>query len=128
MGRGARDATTGAERPDPLNEIFWVSLSDRAAACVDENAERIFQELRAHADWAVLNCDLASEKWLQAFQAAGVDAVLAGGNYNPSYDDAVAHPGNTDHTWLLVEGRIFDPTAGQFAHLGRIEESNYYAQ
>lgn len=108
---------------DPTFHCFWENLSDRAFAVVTNEAAGIAAGLRTHASWAPLNCDLASEKWAAAFRAAGVPTRIVHGHYWPEADEASEPPSLTDHVWLLIEGAIFDPTAGQF---GPPIESRHY--
>lgn len=138
------DSTTGAERVSPhrqpskgnpvantslqtaIDPFFWEELSPAAQRVVEREACRIFDELAAHAAWAPLNCDLAANRWLAAFRAAGIAAELRSGNYNPAFDRRAEHPLSSDHVWLRVEGKLFDPTAGQFAGSGPIQAQFYF--
>lgn len=103
---------------DPLAHMFWEELTPRAQEVVKDNAERIYDELERYGPWGPTNCDLACEAWSGAFQRAGVPVQEMHGNYYPqSAEEAglMAYPTSTDHSWLLVDGKLFDPTASQFA-------------
>ena len=97
-----------------IDPFFFERLTAAAAAVVEANAVRIRAKLEVHAAWAPLNCDLASAAWTRAFAAAGVPVSLRHGSYDPAHTDGVVHPASSEHTWLRVAGRLFDPTAGQF--------------
>lgn len=104
--------------------MYWETLSRRALAVVEGEVVRIYDELAAHAPWAPLNCDLASAAWVRAFGAAGVPVSLRHGNYDPDHIDGTEHAGSTDHTWLIVDRHLFDPTAAQFG--SPIERGAYF--
>lgn len=99
---------------DPLFHCFWDALSERAQVVVAREAAGIAADLRARGPWGPLNCDDASHEWARVFRAAGVPAQVVSGNYWPDFDEINEPPTSTDHVWLLVDGFIFDPTAGQF--------------
>ena len=109
--------TAGADPTvaEPTFHCFWEDLSPRAFAVVEREAAGIAARLRAHAPWAPLNCDLASAAWARAFRAAGVPVAVVSGHYWPEAEAGIEPPSLTDHTWLVVDGALFDPTAGQFA-------------
>jgi hypothetical protein len=115
---------------DPLVHCFWEDLSPRARAVVEVSAAPIAAALTARAWWAIRNCDLACAAWARAFRAAGVPVKVMSGNYYLG-DDAEARaaigelPTASEHTWLLVDGAIFDPTAGQFLTSGPIRPEGY---
>lgn len=109
-----------------VNSFFWEELSPAVQHVVHNQAVRIFDELVAKADWAPLNCDMAAARWLATFRAAGIPAELCSGNYDPAHQSEVEHPLSSDHVWLRVEGKIFDPTAGQFNGPGAIKPQFYF--
>ncbi len=110
-----RDGLTATEVPtrvsdpreDPIGPCFWTALTPRACEVVRSEALRIHAALRAHAFWAPLNCDRASRAWFAAFARERVPVELWSGVYLTTHGEA-------DHTWLRVDGELFDPTAGQF--------------
>lgn len=99
---------------DPLFHCFWEALSERAQVVVAREADQIAAKLRAHAFWAPLSCTLASEQWAAAFRAEGVPTRMVYGHYWPGAREDLEPPASSDHAWLVVDGAIFDPTAGQF--------------
>ena len=104
-------------QPNRLVHCFWEDLSPRAFAVVRSQNEVIYERLRKAGPWGPTNCDLACAVWRKAFSAAGVPVKLVSGNYYPT--DGVGlldWPTSSDHTWLIVDGAIFDPTASQFSH------------
>lgn len=78
----------------------------------------------------IVDCGLASYLWgrvfRQHFPPAQIDYISGSylGGIDPEVRQAVIRgscpPGVTEHVWLEIEGRIFDPTAGQFSPIDNI--------
>lgn len=100
---------------DPLRHFFWEELTPRAAAVVATEAARIYAELEQLGFWGPTNCGEACARWTAAFAAAGVPVEQIEGNYFPGDADVLLDlPTSSEHVWLLVDGHLVDPTAGQF--------------
>ena len=61
-----------------------------------------------------LACQNMSRKWAQLFKKAGLSVDLVHGEYK-----------GEGHTWLEVDGVLFDPTAAQFDDYPDIDEFEY---
>lgn len=106
-----------AIRPtDPLVHVYWEQLTPRAQRVVTANAHFIYDALRNRAWWAPQNCTMACRLWAQAFSSARVPVQELSGNYWPESEEetGLEPPLGSDHVWLVVDGFLFDPTAGQF--------------
>ena len=117
---------------DPLVCFFWDTLTPRVQDVITLNAERIFDDLRGHAWWAVQNCDRACAVWAPYFASAGIPVYVVSGVYRADIDAQRDRPFDpdietrlADHVWLVVDGYIVDPTAIQFADSGPIETWRY---
>lgn len=64
-----------------------------------------------------LACQTEVKRWSHKLQKLGLDTEIHDGFYivNNDYENPEGH------TWLEVEGSIFDPTAGQFDDYGEGE-------
>lgn len=63
------------------------------------------------------SCQNEVFRWAKKLQKAGLDVEIQHGFYLPNFEQDDAE----GHTWLEVEGSIFDPTAGQFDDNGQGE-------
>jgi len=63
---------------------------------------------------ATLRCQDESFRWAKLLRKSGIEAEVHHGFYYPSKD--LENP--EGHTWLEVQGAIFDPTAAQFDDAG----------
>jgi len=66
---------------------------------------------------STLSCQNETNRWAKKLHKAGLDVEIQHGFYLPNYEQDDAE----GHTWLEVEGSIFDPTAGQFIDKGEGE-------
>lgn len=102
---------------DPAIHHYWEDLSDKAYEVVEQNKGRIYQKLQQLGSWGAQSCGNACDLWQEAFVRTGVSVQQVDGNYhNQNAQEAglVSYSTSSDHVWLLVDGEIFDPTAGQF--------------
>lgn len=117
-------ASSGAENWDEILKPWaaeWDSLSEEALDSIIRHAPQIYRQLAESG--LLLNCNKACELWLGALLADGIQCRILGGTYNSDPDSD-----RGDHTWLEVEGRIVDPTAGQFARGADFLFENYNPQ
>lgn len=116
-----------SDRDDPLFHCFWDRLTPRAQTVVAASAVPIMAKLRATSPYAPLDCGLASSAWARAFRRAGVPVKVIDGNfYRGRGEGLLSWPSSSDHVWLMVDGFLFDPTAGQFAAAGPIRLAYYH--
>ncbi len=64
-----------------------------------------------------LSCQTEVKRWAKKLHDAGLSVGIQHGFYLPNHEQDDAE----GHTWLTVEGSIFDPTAGQFDDNGEGE-------
>lgn len=64
-----------------------------------------------------LSCQTEVKRWAKKLHDAGLSVEIQHGFYLPNHEQDDAE----GHTWLAVEGSIFDPTAGQFDDNGEGE-------
>jgi hypothetical protein len=105
-------------------ENFGSGFSEQFLSVLEENAIPAYEDLLKIANWAPGNCDLASQKWKEIFDANGIESKIVDGHYNPEHEEHLPHPLSSDHVWLEVDGGIFDPSAGQFP--GEISLEHYW--
>ena len=112
------------------NEFFYDNLDENILDVISKHAIPVFKHLHKKGDWAVQNCDMATDIWRKVLKKAGIQYKLQRGYYisDPrTLDDVkrgkLSPPGSSDHVWLTIDGNIFDPTAGQFQ--GPIKLSHY---
>jgi hypothetical protein len=104
---------------DPLGHFYadFAALSDKARQVVVDNAVNI-----ANSPIPLSQCDVIAPIWFHIFKEAGVEVELKGGNYSLK-DENDIYRSSTEHSWLVVEENIVDPTAGQFGN--NIQEDYY---
>ena len=66
---------------------------------------------------STLSCQNEANRWAKKLHKAGLDVEIHHGFYLPNHEQNDAE----GHTWIEVEGSIFDPTAGQFIDRGKGE-------
>lgn len=64
-----------------------------------------------------LSCQDEARRWAKKLSSHGFSVEIQHGFYLPNYDENDAE----GHTWLEVNGSIFDPTAAQFDDYGNGE-------
>jgi len=69
----------------------------------------------------IYGCHEASAKWAVLLDSAGFDVEVHHGFYDLYGDDSEPE----GHTWLDVNGSIFDPTASQFEAYPEMDEDGY---
>ena len=79
----------------------------------------ILKQCQQQAEYG-MGCQTESEGWYKILKGAGFDVEIHDGMFYPKGD---IDEGGEGHTWLVVNGFIFDPTASQFS--GR-KDSDYY--
>ena len=90
---------------------YWIDgvLSPEAQAVVEEHAGKITCTLGS------LACQDMSRVWAKKFKLAGIeDLEMHHGTYK-----------GEGHTWLQVDGTLFDPTAAQFSDFPDIDDTEY---
>ena len=90
---------------------YWIDgfLSPEAQAVVEEYAGKITCNMGS------LACQDMSRAWAKKFKRAGIeDLEMHHGTYK-----------GEGHTWLQVDGTLFDPTAAQFSDFPDIDDTEY---
>jgi hypothetical protein len=106
---------------DPLVHFYahWDQLSKGARECIIKHAPHI-----ANSGLPLTQCDVIAPAWYHILRDYGIAADLCGGNYSPELADR--YPSLSEHTWLVVDETILDPTASQFGNSAFPIKDEYY--
>lgn len=93
------------------NVEYWIGgeLSPEAQYVVDAHAGKII------CKFGSLACQNMSRLWAKKFKQAGIEDIEI---HHGTYKDE-------GHTWLVIDGTLFDPTAAQFDDFPDIDYTEY---
>lgn len=107
---------------------IWIEpgMSRKADAVIRKLAPQAMKEINKRG-WEA-SCQEAARYWMHLLEKQGIKSRYVDGHFavdfdlyaSGEYDDDWLEDIATPHTWLVIGGKIFDSTAGQFASDSRI--------
>ena len=88
---------------------FPAAQSEEIKQIIADNDETVVSSCRIPG-----NCQSESYAWAKVFRDGGIDVEIHHGMYK-----------DEGHTWLVIDGYIFDPTARQFEDFPNMDEFEY---
>jgi len=112
------------ETKEIFNFWFHPLLSEEVKGFILKNASKVTSSCTSPD-----SCVRASESWFAFLTSTLKDhwIELKEGFYYPNgeVDDEDGDFAGVGHTWIEIDGLIFDPTADQFDDFPKIDEENY---